>query len=157
VPVLGERLLKQGIVAFWACYFSIVFLTNLLDALKALEILGDGWEFASGNYPFLQSTTEIYGTPEAINALLFAGVIVWEGLAAGLMWRALGRFGDREGRLPALAVAFAAGLALFAGFVLADEIFIAYEVEGTHFRIWIALLVSYVGLRLLPGDEPARA
>lgn len=56
-----------------------------------------------------------------------------------------------------MTTAFAAGPALLAGFVLADEIFIAYEVEGAYFRIWIALLVSNVAWRLLEGDEPARA
>jgi hypothetical protein len=60
---LTTRTFKLGLLLFWALYFSIVFIINWLDALKAAGILGDGWKFASGNWTFLRTTTGIYDTP----------------------------------------------------------------------------------------------
>jgi hypothetical protein len=46
-------LLKRGLLLFWAAWLSLVLATNLLDAAKALGLLGQSWAFASGNYAFL--------------------------------------------------------------------------------------------------------
>jgi hypothetical protein len=128
--------------------------TNALDALRALGVLGEDWRFASGNWAFLVKTTAIHATPVPLVAVLFAGVIAWEGLAAALMWRALSHLARPAGRRAAGAVhaAFGAGLALFAAFVIADEIFIAYQVEGVHLRVLVALLGSLLVVQLLPAD-----
>src|SRR5436853_2754027 len=105
-------LLKRGLLLFWAAWLSVVFTSNLLDGAKALGLLGESWAFASGNYAFLCQTTARYGTPAWANAVMFAGVIAWEGLAAGLFWRASWAFrGNGTGR-PALYAASAAGLSL---------------------------------------------
>ena len=109
---LPAVLLKRGLLLFWAAWLTIVFTTNLLDGAKALGVLGESWAFASGNYAFMAQTTARYGTPVWVNAVLFAGVIAWEGLAAGLFWRASWAFrGDGEGRA-AVCAASAAGLSL---------------------------------------------
>jgi hypothetical protein len=135
------------IVAGWALYLSIVWLTNALDGLKHLDVLGSGWEFASGNYPFLRRTTDVYSTPAAIDIVLFCGVVVWEALAAGLWWRAIG---DRTHVYAAATVT----LALWVAFIVADEIFLAYDVEETHWRLFIALVASVLAVRVLtPQDE----
>ena len=42
------------------------------------------------------------------------------------------------------------GLALWATFALADEIFLAYTVEAVHLRLFGLQLVSVLALRLLP-------
>src|SRR4051794_10220945 len=85
-------LLKRGLLLFWAAWLTLVFLTNVLDAAKALGVLEESWAFGSGNYAFVTQTTSRYGTPAWLNALLFAGVIGWEGLAAALFWVAGGTF-----------------------------------------------------------------
>jgi hypothetical protein len=141
-------LLKRGLVLFWAAWLSLVFVTNLLDGAKAIGLLPDSWAFASGNYAFLCLTTARYGTPQSVNGLLFGGVICWEGLAALLFWLAWRTF---PGRL--LYPAFAAGLSLWAAFVLADEVFVAYAVEATHWRLFTAQLVTLLAIRLLPEGE----
>ena len=155
VPVAVKRV----VLVFWASWFTIVFLTNLFDALKALGIVGESWTFASGNWALMLKTTGIYHVPTPVVALLFAGVMAWEGLSAILMWTAVGALGRTPGRGSTKAVyrAFAVALGLFATFVIADEIFIAYSLEGTHLRIFVTLLVSVLALHLLPDEVDARA
>jgi hypothetical protein len=46
--------------------------------------------------------------------------------------------------------AFVPSLALFATFMLMTEVFIAYGVESTHMRIFIAQLVSLYVIHQLP-------
>jgi hypothetical protein len=149
-------LLKRGLLLFWSAWLSLVFATNVLDGAKALGLLEPSWAFASGNYAFLCQTTARYGTPSWLNDLLFLGVVCWEGLAAGLFWLAWWTF-DRDGRdRRACYTAFAAGLSLWAAFVLADEVFIAYAVAGTHWRLFIAQLLSLLAIEVLPeGEEKA--
>ena len=154
MSLLTTRTFKLGVLLFWSLYFSIVFITNWFDALKAAGVLGDGWTFASGNWAAIREATAIYDTPGWLRAILFAGVLVLELLAAALFWRAflLARRSGIYGG-PLITAPVIVGAALFAGFVLADEIFIAYSFEATHFRILIALVVSLLALRLLPSED----
>jgi hypothetical protein len=41
-------------------------------------------------------------------------------------------------------------LLLWAAFILADEVFIAYAVAGTHWRLFIAQLTTLLAVELLP-------
>jgi hypothetical protein len=141
--------LKRGLLLFWAAWLSLVFLTNLLDGLKAAGLLPEGWSFASGNYRFVCETTARHGTPAWLNGVLFAGVVCWEGLAAVLFWLAGLRLRARGLRY----AAFAAGLSLWAAFVLADEVFVAYLVEATHWRLFTAQLATLLAVELLPEGE----
>ena len=49
-----------------------------------------------------------------------------------------------------LYAAFTAGLSLWLAFALADEVFVAYPVEGTHLRLFTAQLA----VELLPEGPP---
>ena len=49
--------------------------------------------------------------------------------------------------------AFLISLLLWAGFMLADELLIAYTVEGTHVRLLTAQLATLLVIALVP--EPA--
>ena len=154
MPLLTTRTFKLGLLLFWALYFSIVFITNWFDALKAAGVLGDGWKVASGNWASIREATAIYDTPGWLRAILFAGVLVLELLAAALFWRAF-LLARRSGLFagPIIDAPIIVGSTLFAGFVLADEIFVTYSVEATHFRILIALIVSLLALQLLPSND----
>lgn len=144
-------LLKRSLLLFWALWLSVVFATNVFDGCKALGLLAENWSFTSGNYPFLVETTARYGTPTWLNALLFLGVIVWEGAAALLFWLAWIRFhGSRERASWSLYAAFTVSLTLWSAFAIAAEIFIAYTVEGSHLRIFTAQLVTLLAIQLLP-------
>src|SRR5262249_44326245 len=122
---------------------------------KALDLLGEGWAFASGNYRFLTETTARYSPPGWLNGFLFLGVILWEGLAAGLFWRAWWRFGEGVAGRRALYAAFTVGLLLWGAFLVADEVCIAYPVAGTHLRLFTAQLVTLLAVELLPDREPS--
>jgi hypothetical protein len=141
-------LLKRGLLLFWAVWLSLVFATNVLDGAKAAGLLDQSWTFASGNYNFVCQTTARSGTPAWVNGVLFAGVIWWEGLAAVLFWLAWRTY---RGRL--LYPAFAAGLSLWAAFILADEVFVAYAVAATHWRLFTAQLATLLAIELLPERE----
>jgi hypothetical protein len=155
VAAVSAVLLKRGLLLFWAAWLSLVLVTNVLDGAKALGLLGGGWAFASGNYAFLCQTTARYGTPAWANAVLFAGVVAWEALAAGLSWRALWAFRGKGGTgKPALYAAWAAGLSLWAAFILADEVFITYAVAVTHWLLFVAQLATLLAVELLPEGGP---
>ena len=143
--------LKMLLLFVWAAWLTVVFTTNALDALKALGLLSEGWAFASGNYRFLVATTARYGTSTWINAALFAGVIAWDAIAAALFWQATWLFPGRatKGNGP-VRVAFTVSLALWGAFLLADEIFVAYEVEAKHLLLFTAQLATLLVIELLP-------
>ena len=138
------RTLKSGVLLFWAAWFTVIVLTNVCDALKAGRALPAGWTFASGNWELMLKVTAVHATPVAIVGVMFLVVIAWEAVAAGLFWRAW-LAGGRGG-----VVAFTVSLALWAAFVLADEIFVAYTMESAHLRLFGAQLLSVLALRLLP-------
>lgn len=142
--------LKRWLVLFWAAYFSLTFLTNVTDAAKALEVVPASWPFASGNYALIAETTGRYQAPAQVTAALFGGVILWEGVAALQFWVAWLTFPRRH----LVRAAFLVGLMLWAAFILADEICIAYAVEATHWRLFTAMLVTLLAVELLPDDRP---
>jgi glucose-6-phosphate-specific signal transduction histidine kinase len=141
------RTLARGVLLFWAMYFTLVALTNALDAAKSFGALPAGWTLASGNYALMVKVTAVHGTPMAIVVILFLGVVVWEALSAALFWRALVARTRR-----AVYAAFTVSLALWAVFALVDEIFVAYALGGVHLRLFGVQLVSLLALRLLPDD-----
>jgi hypothetical protein len=144
----NARFLKRSLLFFWAAWLTVVFATNLADAGKALDLLGDSWALASGNYGFLCATTARYDTPAWLNGLLFLGVICWEGSAAVLFWLACWKL-----HRPAVYAAFTVALTLWAAFLIADEVFIAYAVEATHLRLLTAQLATLLAIELLPEDK----
>jgi len=51
----------------------------------------------------------------------------------------------------AVNAAFTAGLSLWAAFLLADEIFKQYDAEHSHVLFFIAQLITFISLYLLPS------
>jgi len=138
------KTLKSGVLLFWAAWFSLVLLADVGDALKAGGALPARWTFASGNWELMLKVTGVHATPVAIVGVLFLGAIAWEAVAAVLFWRAWAA-GGRGG-----LVAFTVSLALWAAFTLADEVFVAHNLEATHLRLFGVQLLSVLALRLLP-------
>jgi hypothetical protein len=117
--------LKQGILLFWALWLTVAWLANTCDGLKACHL----W----------------------LNAILFGGVILWQGCAALLFWFALSVFqGVHRPGGNALYAAFLVSLALWAAFIIIDEIFLAYATEDTHLRVFTAQALSLLLLLLVP-------
>jgi len=147
-------LLKRVILLFWAIWLTLVLATNVLDGCKALELVSPNWAFESGNYGFVVQTTAPYATPAWVNVVLFAGVVVWEAVATVLFWLACFRFRGKTRGMPTVYLAFTASLTLWLSFMIADEIFIAYVVEGTHLRLFIGQLLTLLAIELLPDETP---
>jgi hypothetical protein len=143
-------LLKRLLLFFWALWLTVVFLSNLTDAGKEVGLLGESWAFASGNGKLIQETTARYKIPVAVNAILFAGVILWQGVAAVLFWRAGWSFRGSSWARKAVYLAFTTSLLLWSAFLVADEVFIAYPLERTHLRLFVAHLVTLLAVDLLP-------
>lgn len=143
-------LLKRLLLLFWAVWLSVVILSNLADAGKGLGLLGESWAFASGNWNLIQETTARYRTPAVVNAVLFAGVILWEGIAVVLFWRAGWSFRGRSSARKAVYLAFTISLLLWSAFLVADEVLIAYTLESTHLRLFVAHLATLLTVDLLP-------
>ena len=135
---------QKIVLIFWSCYFSIVTLTNILDGLRAMGVLSKDWKFASGNFEMIMQTTANLGVSAGMNAFLFCGVIILELIASVLFWKSVTNTSDGN-----IYSAHSAGLILFAGFIMADEIFFAYAVEATHMRIFFGLLASLIVIILL--------
>jgi hypothetical protein len=93
----------------------------------------------------------IYSAPPWLPRALFLGVVAWQLLAAALFGCAF-LSSLQAGALDAHAtnVAFAAGLALWAAFMIADEITIKYAYEQSHELLFIARLATLVALHVIP-------
>ncbi len=146
--------LKAGIILFWAVWLSLVLVLNILDVLKQHGVLGDGWKFNSGNFPFMQAVVKVYGAPNAITWVLYLSAIVWEIVAVAFLWTAL--LGFDPNNLRPVNLAFLVNLALWAMFVIMDEFFLTFLVPGfnimeTHRSLFTANLVSLMAIHLLPN------
>lgn len=145
--------IKRGLVLFWAAWYTVVFATNFFDALKAIGAVGAGWAFASGNFAMIRAATAKFALPAVANGALFVGVMAWQATAAALLWIAgIRRAPTRELDLARATTALGTSLGLWAAFVLADELFVAFEggTEAMHLRIFTAQLVTLVAVHLLP-------
>jgi hypothetical protein len=137
--------LKLAILAFWAAWFAIVFLTNLFGALKAAGSLPPEWKFASKNYELVQKAVSIYEPPAWVPRLLFLGVLAWQFLAACLFaWALLASVQVGAIAATPTQVAFGAGILLWAAFMIADEITIKYAMEQPHELLFIAQVACLV-------------
>lgn len=143
-------LLKRLLLLFWAIWFSVVFLSKLADAAKGLGLVNVHWGFASGNWTAIKDTTARYAFPDWLNAIMFTGVILWEGIAASLFWRAGWSIQGRSSGRKAVYLAFTASLLLWGAFLVADEVFISYPLEAVHLRLFVANLVTLIAVELLP-------
>jgi hypothetical protein len=156
-PLNTIGVLKRGILGFWSLWFSIVVVTNVYDAAKSAGVLGEGWTFASDNYAAIVRTTSKHHFPLWINPILFAAVILLESTIAALFWRAfLSRRGPEKGAEPdadRANVAFAVSFILWGGFLLIDELFIAYSQEKNHMIVFITALCMFMIVNLLGARD----
>jgi hypothetical protein len=125
--------LLRGVLVFWAAWLGVVALTNILDALKHLQVIPASFRFTSGNFPWMESVMRPLGVPEWLMAFQFGGVILWEVLACVLFIRAFRAYRGRPlAQEPEAVVAFAVNAALWAMFQILDEVFLAFEPEAVH-------------------------
>ena len=124
------------LLAGWALYITVVTASNLTELLWSFH--WENWAFRSGNLAYIATATRIYFATEHVNQALLAVVIVWEGVAAALLWLAALRWA--RGGDAALACA-RRGLVLLGllwfGFAISTEIFVAYDRGVNESAYWI--------------------
>ena len=91
--------------------------------------------------------------PSAVLATLFLSVIVWEGFGTVLFWRAVVVVRSTGRNRDVVIPAFGSGLALMGAFVITDEICIVYDLEASHLRLFVAMLVSLLFIKLVPDER----
>jgi len=150
------HLLKRSLVGFWAVWFSLVAATNGFDLAKTIGLLPASWPCASGNFHLVAEATARYDVPAWLNFPLFAVILLWETSAALAFWRAWWTYRSRDD-LKNVHTAFTCSLLLWAAFMLNDELFIQYQIEGTHLRLFTAQLATLLAIHLVPEASAARA
>jgi hypothetical protein len=145
-------LLKLVLLFFWSAWFGVVFLTNLFGGLKSAGMVGESWMFASKNYQAVAKAVSIYHAPSWLPALLFVGIVAWE-LAAAVLFGCAFAASLSAGALATGSVnaAFGAGLALWAAFMIADELTIKYAYEQSHELLFTAQLATLIAMYALPS------
>lgn len=150
--MLSLQPLKFGLLGLWAGWFTLVALTNVFDALKVARLLPRHWRFASDNYRRVRDAVAVYDAPAPLAGLLYAGVIFWQLVAATLLWYALvGSLAADALLTGAVNLAFAVALAMWAAFLLLEEVFQQYRTEGKHLLFFIGQLLTLGALHLLPN------
>jgi hypothetical protein len=144
---IASRLLIRLLLVFWASWFSIVCLSNVTDLLREAGVLPPSFRFYSGNFSLVADSVGLYAVPRVGAGILFLLVLVFQLSAAALFWRAsLEPEPTAPHAHPKILLPFIVGIALFAGFVLFDEVLVLYRrlpgLERTHFIILGALLLS---------------
>ena len=143
--------LKLALLAFWAAWFAIVALTNAFGALKAFGVLPPSWRFASGNYAQVARAVSVYKAPRWVPVLLFVGVIAWQVVASLAFVCAFAASSRTTGpSWTTINLAFGCGIALWAAFMIADELTFKYAYEQSHELLFIAQVVSFAAMYLLP-------
>lgn len=147
--------LKRGILLFWALWFSCAWLSNLFDFLKHFEWISVYWVFVSGNFTFVQNVLSIYKLPPIVAEGLFVGVLLWEGIIAFCFWKAFFTYKNLI-NLQWVNRAFLFSAALWATFLVTEEIFIAYLYEQTHLLLFLAQLICLWVIHALPMQSNHR-
>jgi hypothetical protein len=152
LPSLSAAFIKDGMVLFWAAWISIVVMTNIVAALRVAGLVSPDAGLASGNYTAIVKVSDRLSIPHALDFILFLIVILWEAIAAVLLWRAsVYSLAGSSLRMVAADTALAVLLALFGAFMLADEVFHAFKVENDHRGIAAFILISLIAFHTLPG------
>jgi len=144
-----QLVLKRTLLLFWSCWLTLVFGSNFADALQQAGMISQSWRFASGNFGLIQEVVGIYSFTKLWAPVLFGAVVFVELAAALLFWRAcLDRESVVVAQHPKVLQAFLVAIGLFAGFLLADEIFVVYVhrpgLGTTHLLALCALLLSLI-------------
>lgn len=68
---LSSSTMKLGLVLFWALWFGLVLLNNVLEGLRALRVVPPYWKFASNNLQVIREVAGRYQAPRWLPDALF--------------------------------------------------------------------------------------
>ena len=150
----GIYIIKAGLLLFWALWFTLAFSTNFFDLLKALHHLPISWQFNSGNYQAVAQVISRYHGSSTLLNTLFVLDITAQLLIAIAFWVTFIRYITQKPNYFAwINLTFGISVALWAVFILIEEIFIAYQFETTHIRLLVFELISLLSIHLLADQK----
>lgn len=125
------NILHNGIVLFWALWWSIVFIYDSLDFLQKNGMVSQGWRL-SNNYNLLK---EALGHYKILNHrylidFFYLLIILFVFIIAILFW--LGFISHELMSIDLIELAFMLSFFLDVSFILFDELTIEYQHEHTH-------------------------
>jgi hypothetical protein len=150
----GLFYIKLGCLLFWAVWFSVAFSANFFDFLNMEKELPLEWHFLSGNYQALATVLNIYHTPHGLLNTLFILDISIQAISAILFFVAVIYFLRAVCVWQTVNLAFGISMALWATFLVMEEVFIAYPFEATHVRLIVFEMICLLALHLLPHRSP---
>jgi hypothetical protein len=142
-------LLKRLVLAAGAIYFTMVAVTN---AVNFIASAGDfHWTFLnSGNAAYIASITKIYSWPAWTDKAAVLAAALAEGFGAFLFGRALLRFRGGTAGLRAVWLALSWNIAVWLGFIVGTEFFVAYQSEGPFRELLAIALLMPVIIAVVP-------
>jgi len=142
-------LFKRVLIGFWALFFSLVALTNLIDLLDALGAFD--WTFLnSQNYEYLRSVVVVYDVGAPLTKVLLAGALLIETVGAVLFWRAA--LGAAR---PLVALSW--GALVWIAFIVMTEFFVAYKAESVFRELLTMTIATALAVALIRDDAGAAA
>lgn len=143
--------ISHGIVLFWTIWSSLVALGDSVNLLQEANILPSYLIYTSRNYDLLTKSFSLYQVQSQPLMLGFYFIIVlFAWMISLFFWRAvLAIRTNHQHYLHKCYTAFMVSFAIEAFFILADEIFLQYELEHGHMaRLGFKLITFLVFLAL---------
>jgi len=147
---LGLRV-KQLVLAIGAVYFAFVAVTNLVNFIAVTG--GYHWTFLnSQNESYIASITKVYSWPAWFDKAAVLAAAVAEGVGAFLFGKALWTFRGGGTGIRDAWLALGWNIAVWFGFIVGTEFFVAYQSEGPFRELLAISLLMPVVITVVPDD-----
>lgn len=121
-------ILQRIIVIFWALWWGIAFVTDVLGVLQHIHLMS-GTMF-DGNYPLIKKAFENYVPYHIIPIIAFGILLVWEFLNAAFLIRASLLSFNQTAWFKATLIAFVVSLGLWMFYFLGDQTLLLFDIES---------------------------
>ena len=146
-------LLKRLVLVIGAVYFTMVAVTNTVNFIAAVG--GFHWTFLnSGNAAYIASIIKVYSWPTWTTDAAVLAAALAEGFGAFLFARALLRYRGGGAGLRAVWLALSWNIAVWLGFIVGTEFFVAYTSEGPFRELLAIALLMAVVIAVVPDGVP---
>jgi hypothetical protein len=136
---------------FWGGWIIIVSFTDTIDCLQTLGYLSPYLPMSSHNFQFLKNFTALYQWHETTLIFIYQCIILASYLLAMLFLYQLYKFTQTKD-VNCFKIFHLALIGLTTFFILADEIFINFEVEHAHLLRLNAQLLSLSFFYIIKTD-----
>lgn len=143
-------------MVFWALWFTIAFVADLIDIGQLMGWLPQGWVGSSHNFDYLLTVTKSYVSSWPMNFAIYLGVVAVVGVAWSMHLRAALTCYYHPQWMKRVLMAFASSLSLYFFFMVGCELFIAYQQEHDHIDhtvLEIATLLLILSMRRYQAED----